>query len=240
MKKLICNLLIITILLCGCNNNKTHEHLWNGWYPSDNEAYMERNCAYCDEIQTRNKTEADTTQSTECNHEYGQWKIIKKPTCDADGEKVKTCKKCNQKYTYYTEARGHKWSSWKITKPATYSRKGIKEKICSRCKKIKTKKYSLPVTLGMENALESAFSYLDSSSFSKSGLIKQLQFEGYSQSEAEYAVNQCGANWNEQAAETAQSYLDSSSFSKSGLIKQLQFEGFSYSQALYGVKAVGY
>lgn len=177
---------------------------------------------------------------TECNHKYGKWKILKKPTCDMDGEKIKTCQKCGQKYTYYTEAKKHKWSPWKITKSATYSKKGIKEKVCSRCNKVKTKKYSLPVTLGMENALESAFAYLDSSSFSKSGLIKQLKFEGYSQSEAEYAVSQCGANWNEQAAKTAQSYLDSSNFSRSGLLKQLEFEGFSYSQALYGVEAVGY
>lgn len=247
---LICSVLLPYLIITYHNffnpkeisDDKTHEHSWNEWYPSDNDAYLERDCAYCDEIQTRSKTEADTAQtlSTECNHKYGKWKIIKRPTCDAEGNKVKTCEKCGQEYTYYTEAKGHKWSSWKITKPATYSKKGVKEKICSRCDKVKIKKYSLPVTLGMRNALKTAFSYLDSSSFSKSGLIKQLKFEGYSQNEAEYAVSRCGANWNEQAAKTAQSYLDSSSFSRSALIRQLEFEGFSYSQALYGVEAVGY
>lgn len=100
--------------------------------------------------------------------------------------------------------------------------------------------YNHTPTLGEENALRQAYNYLDFTAFSKSGLIEQLKFEGYSSSEAEYAVENCGADWNEQAAIKAQEYLNYSAFSRSGLIDQLVFEGFTYSQAEYGVKSVGY
>ena len=95
-------------------------------------------------------------------------------------------------------------------------------------------------TLGQKNALASAKSYLKHSSFSYKGLVEQLEFEGYSNSDATYAVDNCGADWNEQAAKSAQSYMSHSSFSREGLIEQLEFEGFTHEQALYGVKSVGY
>ena len=96
------------------------------------------------------------------------------------------------------------------------------------------------VTLGMENALKQAKNYLDILSFSRSGLIGQLEFEGYTTEEATYAVDNCGADWNQQAAKKAQSYLEIMSFSRQGLISQLEFEGFTHEQAIYGVTAVGY
>lgn len=95
-------------------------------------------------------------------------------------------------------------------------------------------------TLGQKSALDKAEDYLDYSAFSYSGLIEQLEFEGFSIEEATYAVDNCGADWSEQAALKAQSYLDYSSFSRSGLIEQLEFEGFSTEQAEYGAAAVGY
>ena len=94
-------------------------------------------------------------------------------------------------------------------------------------------------TISQENALESAESYLRVMPFSYSGLVEQLEYEGYSHEDAVYAVDRCGADWNEQAALMAQSYLDTMSFSRSGLIEQLEYEGFSYEQAVYGVDSVG-
>ena len=95
-------------------------------------------------------------------------------------------------------------------------------------------------TMGERNALESAKSYLKYSAFSYSGLIDQLEYEGYSTSEATYAVDHCGADWNEQAVLSAASYLKYSSFSKQGLIEQLEYEGFTHDQAVYGVEHNGY
>lgn len=96
------------------------------------------------------------------------------------------------------------------------------------------------LTMGQKNALKEAKSYLDYSSFSYSGLIEQLEYEGYSNEDATYAVDNCGADWNEQAAKTASDYLDYSSFSKDGLIEQLEYEGFTHEQAVYGAERNGY
>ena len=94
-------------------------------------------------------------------------------------------------------------------------------------------------TRGEQNALSRANDYLEFMSFSRSGLIDQLEFEGYTTSEAEYAVDNCGADWDEQAVLKAEEYLDFMSFSRSGLIDQLEFEGFTHDQASAAATAVG-
>lgn len=91
------------------------------------------------------------------------------------------------------------------------------------------------LTMGQKNALNSAHSYLAYSAFSYSGLIDQLEYEGYSTEDATFAVDNCGADWNEQALESALDYLDYNAFSYSGLIDQLEYEGFTTEQATYGV-----
>lgn len=91
-----------------------------------------------------------------------------------------------------------------------------------------------------KNALSKAADYLDYSSFSYNGLIEQLEYEGFSIEAATYAVDNCGADWNEQAAKKAQDYMDFSSFSRESLIEQLEYEGFTTEQAEYGASTVGY
>ena len=95
-------------------------------------------------------------------------------------------------------------------------------------------------TMGERNALESARQYLNSMAFSYSGLIEQLEYEGYSNSEATYAADNCGADWYEQAALSAKEYLDAMPFSRQGLIEQLEYEGFTYEQAVYAAEQNGY
>ena len=94
-------------------------------------------------------------------------------------------------------------------------------------------------TAGQEQAAKMAQNYLDTMAFSRDGLIKQLKYEGFTQQEAEYGVDQTGADWNEQAAKKAQNYLDTMAFSRDGLIEQLEYEGFTRQQAEYGVRTVG-
>jgi uncharacterized protein YxeA len=90
-------------------------------------------------------------------------------------------------------------------------------------------------TAGQRNALKKANSYLSFTAFSKSGLKKQLKFDGFSNSDAGWAVNHVRVSWNAQAVKKAKAYLSLTSFSKSGLIHQLEFDGFTHSQAVYGV-----
>jgi len=98
---------------------------------------------------------------------------------------------------------------------------------------------ALKETVSQSNARRSAGSYLKFSSFSRSGLIKQLEYEKFSTADATYGVDALNTNWNEQAKKSAQSYLKFSSFSRSGLIDQLLYEGFTQGQAEYGVTATG-
>lgn len=95
-------------------------------------------------------------------------------------------------------------------------------------------------TTGEKNALKKAKSYLDYTAFSYSGLIHQLEFEGFTSDEAAYGVDNCGADWYEQAEKKAKSYLDYSAFSRDGLIHQLEFDGFTEDQAVHGAFANGY
>lgn len=94
-------------------------------------------------------------------------------------------------------------------------------------------------TTGQRNALDKAKSYLKHSNFSYQRLIEQLEYEKFSTEEAIYAVDNCGADWNEQAIRKAKSYLEHSSFSYSGLIKQLEYEKFTTEQATYAVDNCG-
>lgn len=96
------------------------------------------------------------------------------------------------------------------------------------------------ITTGEKNALKKAKQYLAVSAFSHDGLIKQLEFEGYTTEEATYAADNVGADWNEQAAKKGKDYLAVSAFSRDGLIQQLEFEGFTTEQAEYGAQANGY
>ena len=105
--------------------------------------------------------------------------------------------------------------------------------------KAKQPKAPKPIeTTAQQNARESAESYLDTGGFSRSGLIKQLKFEGYSKADASHAIDAIDPDWDKQAAKSAESYMDSGSFSRSGLLKQLKFEGFTATQASHGVQTV--
>jgi hypothetical protein len=93
-------------------------------------------------------------------------------------------------------------------------------------------------------ALRSAESYLEMSGFSKQGLYEQLSSsagEGFTQAQAQYAVNHVDANWKKEAVESARSYLDMSPMSRAELIEQLSSsagEGFTYEEAVYAVNKV--
>lgn len=106
------------------------------------------------------------------------------------------------------------------------------------------------LTLGQQNAIDSALSYLDFSAFSRAGLFEQLTSEygeGYEPADAEFALAYLEQNalvdWNAEAVESAESYLEFTSFSRQGLYDQLTSEygsGFTPAQAEHALAAVGY
>jgi hypothetical protein len=94
-------------------------------------------------------------------------------------------------------------------------------------------------TVSQRNAVKAAKSYLSIMTFSRTSLIKQLEFEKYSTADATYGVDAQNADWNAQAAKSAKSYLELMAFSRTSLIDQLVFEGFSQAEAEYGVSTTG-
>ena len=95
------------------------------------------------------------------------------------------------------------------------------------------------VTNSRTQAVKKAADYLRVTSFSRSGLISQLEYSKFSTEDATYAVDAQNVDWNSQAAKKAASYLKISSFSRQGLIEQLVYTGFTQSQAEYGVSTTG-
>lgn len=91
---------------------------------------------------------------------------------------------------------------------------------------------------GMRNALGRAHDYLGVMAFSAEGLKEQLEYEGFSSTDAQYAVDHCGADWKYQAKLKAQDYLDIMSFSYDGLVEQLEYDGFTHQEAVYGADQV--
>ena len=91
-------------------------------------------------------------------------------------------------------------------------------------------------TMNEKLALTTAKNYLHAKAFSKSGLIAQLELEGFSNTEATYAVNNCGANWKDEAAKCAKNYLTLMAFSREELYDQLKYEGFTDAEATYGIE----
>ena len=96
------------------------------------------------------------------------------------------------------------------------------------------------MSVGQRNALKKAESYLRYSAFSREGLIDQLEYEGFEESDIIFAVDNVDVDWNEECYEKAKSYLKYSSFSKQGLIDQLEYEGFTDDQIAYAIAKVGY
>lgn len=94
------------------------------------------------------------------------------------------------------------------------------------------------LTNAQKNALRTARSYLEGSSFSRDGLIEQLKYDSYTVSDATAAVDNLDMNWTKQAKKTAKSYLQDSGFSRKGLIEQLEYDGYTVSDATTAVDSL--
>ena len=101
------------------------------------------------------------------------------------------------------------------------------------------------LTTGQEQAIGAAKDYLDTSAFSRAGLIEQLSSaygSGFSKADATFAVDHLDVNWKEQAVLSAKEYLQTMHFSRAGLIQQLSSaygSKFTRAEATYAAPQVG-
>jgi Host cell surface-exposed lipoprotein len=102
------------------------------------------------------------------------------------------------------------------------------------------------MTADQQQAVDSAQSYLsEGQGFSEQGLVNQLTSsagEGFTGSQAEYAISYLHPDWDAQAVDAAKGYLQLGGFSRASLIQQLTSSygaGFTEAQAEYAANKVG-
>ena len=104
--------------------------------------------------------------------------------------------------------------------------------------------YGSTVTAEYRNALNNAKQYLEIFDYSKQRLYEQLVSpygEGFSEKAAQYAVENCGANWWQNAVDEGRNYLEIFDWSKQRLYDQLSsaYGGkFTEAQAQYAVNVI--
>jgi hypothetical protein len=99
------------------------------------------------------------------------------------------------------------------------------------------------MTIAQQQAVDAAEGYLSmGEGFSQQGLLNQLTSSagnGFSNSDAEFAVNYLNPNWDQQAVDAAKGYLSiGQGFSQQGLLQQLTSSagsGFTEAQAEYAI-----
>ena len=96
------------------------------------------------------------------------------------------------------------------------------------------------LTLEERNAYKKAQSYLSHLAYSESGLLKQLDYEGFTPEQARFGVDHSDADWFAEAAEKAASYMEHLAYSRDGLYRQLEYEGFTPDQIEFALADVGY
>ena len=99
------------------------------------------------------------------------------------------------------------------------------------------------MTGAQQQAVDAAQGYLsEGQGFSKHGLLSQLTSSagnGFSKSDAEFAIHYLNPNWDQQAVDAANGYLnEGQGFSEQGLLQQLTSSagnGFTQAQAEYAI-----
>lgn len=88
-------------------------------------------------------------------------------------------------------------------------------------------------------ALEDADTLMRVHYASYNGLIFYLSDHGHTQAAAQYAADNCNADWNQEAVKCAQYYLNAMSMDREELLGQLEYEGFTDAQAKHAADSVG-
>jgi hypothetical protein len=102
------------------------------------------------------------------------------------------------------------------------------------------------MTAAQQQAVDAAESYLsEGQGFSDQGLLQQLTSSagnGFSESDAEFAINDLNPNWDAQAVDAGNGYLtEGEGFSEQGLLQQLTSsagDGFTEAQAEYAINSL--
>lgn len=90
-------------------------------------------------------------------------------------------------------------------------------------------------TIGEQNALTKAIAYINSSDFSETKLRSQLEFEGFTTEEIDYAMDIVPADYDLEASNRAYIYYTTQNLSKERIRTQLEYEGYTEDQINYAI-----
>ena len=93
-------------------------------------------------------------------------------------------------------------------------------------------------TIGEQNALSKAKNYVSYSDFSEEKLRGQLEYEGFTTDEIEYALDNIIVDYNLEASDRAVLYYTTQNLSKQRIIRQLDYEGYTESQINYAINSL--
>lgn len=109
------------------------------WF-KDEDSYVPGNCvepeSWTEECKVHDHKRTVSESLEWGGHAYDSWTVTKEPTCEATGEKYRTCIKCSYVEKQTIPATGHKFGDWKVTKQPTCGAAGTEERVCSRCKTV--------------------------------------------------------------------------------------------------------
>jgi len=148
-----------------------------------------------------------------------------------EGDWLKTDDRGDTGYVYKSNIKDSKPSSYGVSYIASY---GVSYIVS----------YGSTVTTEYKNALAEANKYLEIFDLSKQRLYEQLispHGGEYSLKAAQYAVENCGANWRQNSVKSGRGYLEIFNWSKERLFKQLsseQGEQFTRADAQYAVDVI--
>lgn len=244
-----------TCTICGATQGKAHGHKW-----SKATCIAPSTCSYCgktrgkalghewaDATCTAPKTcsRCNATEGVALGHDVQEWAVTKEASCSEEGQRQGTCTRCGEVQTETIAKTAHTPGDWEVTTDVSISSTGsvtpgTQVQKCTVCGTVLgSKEYTVSVSTTQVNALRRAASYLNMGGFSYKSLVEQLEFEGFSNEDATFAADHCGADWMKQVEQKAASYMNFMGYSRSGLIGQLEFEGFTAEQAAHGADSVG-
>ena len=114
------------------------------------------------------------------------------PTCTTNGKKEGVCSLCGETINKEIDKIAHiDDNAWVVIKNPTDTSLGEKVTHCTVCGgTVQTLTFDL--SMEEKNAIKKAESYLSHMSFSRSRLIEQLKYEGFTDEQAEYGVSAVG------------------------------------------------
>ncbi len=78
-----------------------------------------------------------------CSHTFGEWQMVKEPSCTLKGARDRFCTKCQTKDTEYLEPVGHTFGEYTVVKAASCEKEGEQYHTCTACSFKETEKIEM-------------------------------------------------------------------------------------------------